>query len=119
MGDEVIAPTQVRVERRVLDDGTNATGNYVLVPGKLRAHDRDGSRGGRDEPEDHTDCRALASAVWAKKAHDLALSDGEVKAVHGREVAEFLREVVELQHRTISVATLADSSSRWRRYSHI
>ena len=54
----------------------------------------------REKAGDEIDDGALAGAVGADQAEDLALGDAQIDAVDGLDAAEVLAEVDELKHRT-------------------
>ncbi len=105
---EAVDPAE---ETQILNDGqivieTEALG-HVADPvlqglGVLRdvdAEDARASGGGSEETAQHADGRGLARAVRAEKAEHLALPHGERQVVHGRERAEPLDQMIDLDHR--------------------
>ena len=62
------------------------------------ARDPPFARGGAEQGGQEPDGRALARAVGADEAEDLALADRQVQVVHGHELAVTLGEVAHLDH---------------------
>ena len=67
--------------------------------GEVRAVEQDPARRSAEEAGDEVDGRALARAVRADEAEDLAFRDGEVEAVDGADAAEVPGRGLELEHR--------------------
>jgi hypothetical protein len=90
-----VAPhVHVRVEREHLED----EGDVALARGlaaDLLAVDPDLARGRQFEPGDHPQRRRLAAARGAEEHEELPVGDGEGRALHGGEGAEFLAEVAD------------------------
>ena len=81
------------------------------------------TRGDGNRPGDHIHGGALARAVGADQADDLALAHGEVEAVDGPDAAEVAREAFQLKHagpprkpcgRRFIAATISAPNSRLR-----
>src|SRR5262249_13372554 len=67
-------------------------------PGNVAVAKDDVARRHRKDAANEVDGGALARAVGADKAHDLALAHGEVELVDGAHAAEIFREALELKH---------------------
>ena len=67
----------------------NAEGGQA---GQLALAEEEAPRGGRERPGQHGEERALACAVGADQAEDLAFPELQLDAVDGLEAAEALRQ---------------------------
>jgi hypothetical protein len=93
---EVLLGGQVAVERGVLEDETDVSAHIVAVGDDVEATDARGPGRGPGQGAEHVDRRALAGAVGAEEAEDLARRDRERHAAHGVDLAVGLGEVVDV-----------------------
>ncbi len=93
---EVLLGGEVAVERLVLEDEADVPADVVALGGDVEAAHAGGAGGGPRERAEHVDRRALAGAVGAEEAEDLAASDGERDAADGLDLAVGLGELVDL-----------------------
>ena len=96
---EVLAPRELAVERRVLEDQADARANRALILANIETGDLRDSRGGSDQRAKDADGRRLAGAVRAQETEDLAGMDVKVDASHGLDLAVGLDEVTNADHR--------------------
>src|SRR6185369_397604 len=93
-GGEVVAAGEVGIEGGDLEHRADP-GERVLAPSAHVASEHlGGSRGRRDETEHHADRRALAGAVRAEQADDLAAPHFEIEPVDRSDRAESLDQPV-------------------------
>ena len=93
---EVLLGGEVAVERRVLEHEADVPADVVALAGDVEAAHAGGAGGGPRQRAEHVDRRALAGAVGAEEAEDLAGSDGERDAADGLDLAVGLDEVLDL-----------------------
>jgi hypothetical protein len=93
---EVLLGGQVAVERRVLEHEADVPADGVALAGDVEAVHAGGAGGGPGERAEHVDRRALAGAVGAEEAEDLAAGDGERHTADGLDLAVGLDERVDL-----------------------
>lgn len=93
---QVLRGGEVAVERRVLEDETDVAAHGVAPRGHVEAADVGGAGGRGDQRAEHVDGRALAGAVGAEEAEDLAAVDRERHAPDGLDVPVGLGEVDDL-----------------------
>ena len=93
---QVLRGGEVDVQRGVLEDQADVAAHVVALRDDVEA--ADARRAGRrlGQRAEHVDRRALAGAVGAEEAEDLARRDGERNAADGVDVAVGLDEVVDL-----------------------
>jgi hypothetical protein len=96
---EVLVGGEVAVERLVLEDEADVAADVVALGGDVEAAHARVARGGSRERAEHVDRRALAGAVGAEEAEDLAAGDGERNAADGLDLAVRLDELVDLDGR--------------------
>ena len=96
MEAEVLLGGEVAVERRVLEHESDVPADVVAFAGDVEAAHAGGAGGGPRKRAEHVDRRALAGAVGAEEAEDLAGSDGERDAADGLDLAVGLGEVFDL-----------------------
>jgi len=93
---QVLRRGEVAVERRVLEHQADVPADLVALTGDVEAAHAGGAGGGPRERAEHVDRRALAGAVRAEEAEDLAASDREGHATDGLDLAVGLDEVLDL-----------------------
>jgi hypothetical protein len=95
---QVVAPGQVGVERRVLDDRADMLRHQLRVIGQRPPHDRDAALGRAHQPQHHADGGRLAGAVRAEKAEHLAAPDDEIERIDRGDLAEPLGQAAGFEH---------------------
>jgi hypothetical protein len=93
---QVLLGGEVAVERGVLEDQADVPAHVVALGDDVEAADARGAGRGQRQGAEHVDRRALAGAVGAEEAEDLARRDGERHAADGLDLAVGLDEGVDL-----------------------
>ena len=93
---EVLLGGEVAVERRVLEHEADVPADGVALADDVEAAHAGGTGRGPGERAQHVDRRALAGAVGAEEAEDLAASDGERDTADGLDLAVGLDECLDL-----------------------
>ena len=93
---QVLLGGEVDVQRGVLEDQADVAAHVVALGDDVEAADARRPGRGRGQGAEHVDRRALAGAVGAEEAEDLARRDGERHAADGVDLAVGLDEVVDL-----------------------
>src|SRR5204863_892749 len=89
---QVLAPGEVRMEARLLDDRAYARERRLALGGPRTPEQLHRPRGRGGETEQHPDQRRLTGAVRAEVAEGRAARDTEIDVRHCDAVAELLRQ---------------------------
>jgi hypothetical protein len=95
---EVFAAAEVGIEVGLLGDVAEAALEALQVAADILAVEEDASAGRLEQAGEHLDGGALAGAVGAEIAQDLARADGEADRVHGGGTDEGLGEIKGFEH---------------------
>ena len=90
--EEVVADRQLQVEAVLLRHDPEPAPDLGALGGGVAAQHPQGAGRRRRDAADHPHGAALAGSVGSEEAERLTPLDVEVDAVHGREVAEALRQ---------------------------
>src|SRR5207249_2906211 len=101
---EVLAGSQLLVERGVLKNETDARADRRRVVVDVDARHASGARRRAHQRAQDVDRRRLAGAVRAEEAEDLSRLNVQVDASHGLDRAEALGEVVDRDDRLVAHA---------------
>ena len=93
---QVLLGGEVDVERGVLEDEADVAADVVALGDDVEAADARRPRTSAGEGAEHVDRRALAGAVGAEEAEDLARRDGERDAADGVDLAVGLDEPLDV-----------------------
>ena len=111
---EVLAPGQVRVEARLLDDRADARERRTRARPAAAARAAACCRQSAGQPEQHPDQRRLAGAVRPEVAEGAAGRHAQVDAVDGDALAEALGQPVSLDDERAVMASSRSRDLSWR-----
>src|SRR5690606_22249015 len=109
---EVLFCGEIGVEPDVFGHVADFLLHLDRVGGDLGPVDVACARGRLDEPDEHQDGGALASAVRTEQPEDLAAGNLKAEVVHGSDAVVGLGQVVAADHRPTSVSSPSSSSKQ-------
>jgi hypothetical protein len=96
---EILRDAHIVGEGVVLRHVADKVFNLGGIGGDIDAADRDAASGGREVSREDSHRGALAGAIGAKQADDLAAGDGETDAMDGRDAGVGFDEVPDFESR--------------------
>ncbi len=115
---------QLRIGRERLRDHAEDVAHAVGIGANVVPGDARRARSRRRERGHHADQRGLARAVGPEQAEDFSLGDAEADVVHGHELAELFRQMVDFDRVHDGYSGRRQSRCkpallfRWRRQQH-